>query len=179
MLVSITTDPKHKPNFNSFTGLSVWRRMGDLATDLFALGLNRESTYSPDSIPFFLAESRRRMFSKAYYLDKLFAMVFHRPPRIATRHADCKPPLDLSDDELFPDSPEILDRARKSLTHDGWNTDGRYRPTTWARVRYILGQFREEIVEYQIQPRRYTDNANIRYLYSTNRDARHLGANST
>ncbi|KAJ5289691.1 uncharacterized protein N7443_009944 [Penicillium atrosanguineum] len=144
--------------------LSVWRRMGDLATDLFALGLNRESTYSPNSIPFFLAESRRRMFSKAYYLDKLFAMVFHRPPRIATRHADCKPPLDLSDDELFPDSPEVLDRARKSLTHDGWNTDGRYRPTTWARVRYILGQFREEIVEYQIQPRRFTDDTNIRDL---------------
>ncbi|KAJ5684561.1 uncharacterized protein N7477_000906 [Penicillium maclennaniae] len=144
--------------------LSVWRRMSDLATDLFALGLNRESTYSPDFIPFFLAEARRRMFSKVYYLDKLFAMVFHRPPRIAARHADCKPPLDLSDDELFPDSPGILDRTRKSLTHDGWNTDGRYRPTTWARVRYILGQFREEIVEYQIQPRRSTDHTKIRDL---------------
>ncbi|KAJ6131286.1 hypothetical protein N7523_001746 [Penicillium sp. IBT 18751x] len=144
--------------------LSVWRRMSDLATDLFALGLNRESTYSPNSIPFFLAEARRRMFSKVFYLDKLFAMVFHRPPRIAARHADCKPPLDLSDDELFPDSPGALDRTRKSLTHDGWNTDGRYRPTTWARVRYILGQFREEIVEYQIQPRRSTDHTKIKDL---------------
>jgi hypothetical protein len=176
--VSTLTEQKEKANINHHEGLSVWRRMGDLATDLFALGLNRESTYSPDFIPFFLAESRRRMFSKAYYLDKMFAMMFLRPPRIATRHADCKPPLELSDDEMFSNSPNISSQARKSLTNDGWNTDGRCRPTTWARVRYILGEFREDIVEYQIQLRRYTDNINLKYRLINGRGIQITGANS-
>lgn len=177
--MSVLSNKKEKPDIDNLTGLSVWRRMGDLATDLFALGLNHESTYSPDFIPFFLAESRRRTFYKAYYLDKVFAMVFHRPPRIATRHADCKPPLDLSDDELFSNSPEVSDQARKSLTHDGWNTDGRCRPTTWARVRYILGEFREDIVEYQIQPRRYTDSINLKYRLTNGCGNHFPGADST
>lgn len=147
-------------HIHSVLGLGVWRRVGDLATDLLALGLNREATHSVT--PFFLAECRRRSFVRAYYLDKVFAAVFNRPPRITARHADCNLPLDLSDDEIFTSSDKI-EQAKDRLTQNGWNTDGRYRAATWARIRYILAEFREEIVEYQYRSIKPADNIKLRY----------------
>lgn len=147
-------------HIHSVLGLGVWRRVGDLATDLLALGLNREATHS--ATPFFLAECRRRSFVRAYYLDKVFAAVFNRSPRITARHADCKLPLDLSDDEIFTSSDKI-EQAKGNLTQDGWNTDGKYRAATWARIRYILAEFREEIVEYQYRSIQPADNIKLRY----------------
>ncbi|KAJ5343179.1 uncharacterized protein N7506_003003 [Penicillium brevicompactum] len=129
--------------------MSVRRRIGGLAKDIFALGLNREATYSSESIPFFLAECRRKTFSAAYYLDKLIAIFFNQPPRISIRHSDCKPPLDLSDEQIFGLSFD--DPAMESIVdHDGWNRNGGFRSTTWARVRYTFAQFREHLVEYQL-----------------------------
>ncbi|CAI7584241.1 unnamed protein product [Penicillium discolor] len=149
--------------FEGDASLGVWRRVGDLATDLLALGLNREATHS--ATPFFLAECRRRSFVRAYYLDKVFAAVFNRSPRITARHADCKLPLDLSDDEIFTSSDKI-EQAIGNLTQDGWNTDGKYRAATWARIRYILAEFREEIVEYQYRSIQPADNIKLRELSS-------------
>ncbi|KAJ5094506.1 hypothetical protein N7456_010367, partial [Penicillium angulare] len=139
--------------------LGVWRRVGDLATDLLALDLNREAAYS--STPFFVAECRRRNFTRAYYLDKVFAAVFNRPPRIIARHADCKLPLDLPDDSLFLPPKQIHD-ARNSLTPNGWNTDGKHLSATWLRLRYILAEFREEIVEYQFRSIQIADAIKLR-----------------
>ncbi|RAL08021.1 uncharacterized protein BO97DRAFT_446425 [Aspergillus homomorphus CBS 101889] len=147
--------------FEGDASLGVWRRVGDLATDLLALGLNREATYS--ATPFFLAECRRRTFVRAYYLDKVFASVFNRPPRITARHADCSLPLDLSDEVLFT-SQEEIDQAKQKLTQDGWNTDGMHRIATWARIRYILAEFREETVEYQFRPLHVSDFMKLREL---------------
>ncbi|KAJ6138290.1 hypothetical protein N7471_004776 [Penicillium samsonianum] len=147
--------------FEGDASLGAWRRVGDLATDLLALGLNREATYS--ATPFFLAECRRRSFVRAYYLDKVFAAVFNRPPRITARHADCNLPLDLSDNELFTSSDKI-EQAKDNLTQDGWNTDEEYRTATWARIRYILAEFREETVEYQYRSIQPTDAIKLRDL---------------
>ncbi|KAI0848475.1 hypothetical protein F5Y00DRAFT_262570 [Daldinia vernicosa] len=142
--------------------LSVWRRFGDLVTDVFALGLHREAVYSVKAVPFFLSECRRGIFVTAYYIDKVFAMVFNRPPRIPIRHADCKLPLDLSEDELFATSPEVLERARGRLSPAGWSTDGNYKTRTWARIRYILAGFREEMVEYQFRSVQSVDEIYLR-----------------
>ncbi|KAJ5408499.1 hypothetical protein N7509_002382, partial [Penicillium cosmopolitanum] len=151
--------------FEGDASLNVWRRVSDLATDLYALGLNREATYSSESIPFFLAECRRRTFVRAYYLDKIFATVFNRPPRISSRHADCKLPLDIPDDALFTiSSPEVLSEIKTNLTHDGWNTNGIRSTATWARLRYILGEFREETAEYQIRSTPSIDSSKLRDL---------------
>lgn len=147
----------------SFSGLGVWRLVGDLATDLLALGLNREETYSPEQAPFFLAECRRRCFVTEYYLEKMFGLIFHLPPRITAQYVDVKLPLDLSDDELFAESPEELEASKSRLTEDGWNTDGKYRAATYARLRYILSQFREEIIEYQFQAPHTADSSKLRY----------------
>ncbi|OTB17073.1 hypothetical protein K445DRAFT_21265 [Daldinia sp. EC12] len=146
--------------------LSVWRRFGDLVTDLFALGLHREALYSAKTVPFFLSECRGKIFVSAYYIDKVFVLVFNRPPRISTRHADCKPPLDLSEDELFATSPAVLEQARSRLSPDGWSTDGKCKTTTWARIRYILAGFREEIAEYQFQSVKPVDESYLKGILS-------------
>jgi hypothetical protein len=141
----------------------VWRLVGDLATDLLALGLNREATYAPERTPFFLAECRRRCFVTEYYLEKMFGLVFNLPSRITPQFVDVNLPLDLSDEEIFADTPEALEEAKSRLTDDGWNTDGKYRAATWARLRYILSRFREEIVEYQFQGSQAADPSKLRY----------------
>ncbi|RAH75450.1 uncharacterized protein BO66DRAFT_433523 [Aspergillus aculeatinus CBS 121060] len=147
--------------FEGDASLGVWRRLGDLATDILALGLNREATHA--TTPFFLAECRRRTFARAYYLDKVFASVFMRPPRITARHADCSLPLDLSDEELFASSA-VIEHAKHNLTPDGWNTDGKHRVATWARIRYILAELREETVEYQFRATHAADSVKLREL---------------
>ncbi|KAF3401698.1 hypothetical protein F1880_010091 [Penicillium rolfsii] len=144
--------------------LAVWRLVGDLATDLLALGLNREETYSLEKTPFFLAECRRRCFVTEYYLEKMFGLIFHLPPRITAKYVDVKLPLDLSDEELFAERPEELEASKSRLTEDGWNTDGKYRAATWARLRYILSQFREELIEYQFQASQAADFSKLRDL---------------
>ncbi|KAI2472282.1 hypothetical protein F4781DRAFT_438501 [Annulohypoxylon bovei var. microspora] len=151
--------------------LGVWRRLGDLATDLFALGLHRETTYSADTTPFFLAECRRKTFATAYHLDKFFVAVFNRPPRIPGRYVDCKLPLDLSEDELFATSPEIVEQAWGKLSPDGWGTGGGYRTTQWARIRYMLARFREETIEYQFRSVQSLDHAEVRSLLTRSREA--------
>ncbi|KAI1104014.1 hypothetical protein F4804DRAFT_342100 [Jackrogersella minutella] len=130
-------------------GLTVWRRLGDLTTDLFALGLHREATCSAATTPFFLAECRRKTFATAYHLDKIFVAFFNRPPRISARYMDCNPPLDLSEDELFSTTLGISETAR----------NGGCLITTWARIRYILAGFSEEIIEYQFRSVQALDHA--------------------
>ncbi|KAI1442713.1 hypothetical protein F5Y02DRAFT_395330 [Annulohypoxylon stygium] len=150
--------------------LGVWRRLGDLATDLFALGLHRETTYSTDTVPFFLAECRRKTFATAYHNDKFFVAVFNRPPRIPARYVDCRLPLDLSEDDVLATSPEILAESRSKLSPDGWGTDGGYRTTTWARLRYILAGLREEVIEYQFRSTKSLDPAELRYQLTRSRE---------
>lgn len=128
------------------------------------MGLNRESTYS--ATPVFLEQCRRRTFAKAYYLDQLYAAVFHRPPRITARHADCSLPLDLSDEDIFG-SPAQLEEAKGRLTKHGWNIDENYRTATWVRIRYILAQYREEITEYQFRRLLQADKVKLRYATSS------------
>ncbi|KAJ5575176.1 hypothetical protein N7450_009075 [Penicillium hetheringtonii] len=131
--------------------LGVWRRVSDLATDLFALGLNREATYSPELIPLFLAECRRKIFARAYYLDKYSQRSSIAPPRISSRQTDCKLPLDIPHDAPLTTSLETLSEIQHNLSHNDWDADGIISTVTWARLRCILGEFRVEIAEYQIR----------------------------
>ena len=134
----------------ALVGPNVWRRLGDLATDVYALGLHRESTHA-GKIPFFNSECRRRTFAAAYQVDKMICTFFDRPPRILRRFSDCKMPLDLADDELLADTTEV-ERVGLMLDREGWSTTPRYFSSTWARLRYVLGVFREEVLEFPFRP---------------------------
>lgn len=118
----------------------VYRGWSEVTTDLYALGIHRESFNSAD-VPPFLAETRRRTYHYAYQFDKFISTLFNRPPRISKHYTTTPLPLDLSDEELLG-SIEGLDQACARL-EDGWNAQKRITSTTWIRVRSMLGHYRE------------------------------------
>ncbi|PIG79208.1 fungal specific transcription factor [Aspergillus arachidicola] len=126
-----------------------WRRLGDLSTHIFELGLHRDSQQS-SSVPIFLVESRRRLFAATYQLDKSIATFLGRPPRISLRHSDCRLPLDLDDRSLETDQSEI-ELALQDLDGDGWNTQGSLHRSTFSRQRFLVATFREEILEVSLE----------------------------
>ncbi|KFY86638.1 hypothetical protein V500_07501 [Pseudogymnoascus sp. VKM F-4518 (FW-2643)] len=58
-----------------------WRRMGDLASSLFALGYHENIDEIPE-VPNFVAQLRKAAFSRIYAADKNLAIFLGRPPRI-------------------------------------------------------------------------------------------------
>lgn len=123
-----------------------WRKSGDLATALFALGFHQEP--KPE-LPFFLAELHRRIFWLAYMSDKDFATFFGRPPMINGKFCLCRMPLDLEDSQLALDG-EPLAYALNDLDHEGWNQNSVVGRASWLRVSVINAKFREEILELSL-----------------------------
>jgi hypothetical protein len=135
-------------NFDHLTvGEHTWRCLGDLHSDITALGIYRESFIATNT-PFFLAEYRRKVFAKAYHKDKVLASLFDRPPRLLRRYSDTMMPLDLTDMEILANPTELLE-ARDKLNSDGWNSEERFCASTWTRVRFILAELLEEVLEYK------------------------------
>ncbi|OKO99508.1 hypothetical protein PENSUB_8353 [Penicillium subrubescens] len=126
-----------------------WSRLGDLSTDIFALGLHRDAK-SSDQLPEFLLEARRRQFAAAYQLDKSIATFLGRPPRIPLRYSDCRMPLDISDDALAPEDTN-LQYCPTDLDANNWNVHGVFQRSSWMRVRFIISMFRDEILEVSLQ----------------------------
>ncbi|OBT83805.1 hypothetical protein VE02_08659 [Pseudogymnoascus sp. 03VT05] len=58
-----------------------WRRMGDLASSLFALGYHENIDETPE-VPNCVAQLRKAAFSRIYAADKSLAIFLGRPPRI-------------------------------------------------------------------------------------------------
>ncbi|KAJ5493344.1 hypothetical protein N7539_002090 [Penicillium diatomitis] len=136
-------------NLNWSSSPRCWNRLGELATDIFALGIHRESR-KHDKVPQFLMETRRRVFAAAYQLDKSVATFLGRPTRIPLRYSDCSMPLDLPDDAFVSDQAQ-LKYGSSDLDPDNWNVRGVYRRASWLRVRFIVSTFREEILEVSLQ----------------------------
>ena len=99
--------------------ISVWRRLGDLSTAIFARGLH--ANIDTSAAPFWLKEMRRRGLGCAYILDKTLATFVGRPPRISKRYCKIDIPLDLEYHELALEGDE-LDRACSELDAAGWST---------------------------------------------------------
>lgn len=72
-----------------------------------------------------------------------------------------KLPLDITDDELFSYTTE--EEAKMNLTPDGWCPKPRYIPATWHRLRYMIGTFREEVLEYNYRTPSPETEALLRY----------------
>ena len=129
---------------SGFTGAPSWRRFGELASQLYALGLHREPTAT--DVPTWLLEIRRRVYGVCFLQDKTLSTFLGRPVRMSKRHTDMKLPLDLDDDDIVADE-ETLQAAIAALDENGWNTERHYRRTSWKRMRYISATYREEILD--------------------------------
>lgn len=126
-------------------GPEVWHRLGDLATYVLALDIHREQANS--SAPFFLGETRRRTFTRAYQLDKHIATLLNRPPRLSRHYSTCKMPLDLSDAAIFEENSERLEASRQGLTNEGWDSGGQYSSSSWIRLRYLVAVLADQMLE--------------------------------
>ncbi|KAF2851413.1 hypothetical protein T440DRAFT_448522 [Plenodomus tracheiphilus IPT5] len=130
-----------------FAGPPSWRRIGELSTHMFALGIHQDKKCA--NAPVWLQETRRRIFCSSYNQDKSISTFLGRPIRISKRHTDISLPLDLSDDETTGDQA-TLEAAIQNLDADGWNTKGRWLRASWIRLRHISLRFREEILEFSV-----------------------------
>ncbi|KAH8734476.1 hypothetical protein BGZ61DRAFT_442601 [Ilyonectria robusta] len=74
-----------------------WRRMGDLASSLFALGYHEKIDAAASNIPPFVAELRKSTFARVYTGDKSLAIFLGRPPRIAKAYCTFQLPTNESD----------------------------------------------------------------------------------
>ncbi|EFR02296.1 hypothetical protein MGYG_05294 [Nannizzia gypsea CBS 118893] len=148
---------------------STWRRLGELYSDILALGIYRELFNVADT-PFFLTECRRKVFAKVYYIDKFVSTLFNRPPRLLKRYSDSKWPLDLTDAEVLAGTVELAE-ARAKLTPDGWNTEGKFCASSWARVRCITAEMLEEIYKYNLRPMTVENITKLKNISERNRKA--------
>lgn len=134
-------------NFYGDSYHGVWRRMCDVVGCIYAEGYHCEENVE---VPFFLQEARRRVYAAAYRSDKTLSTFFGRPPMMAGRYSNRKLPLDLDDDTIATEDPNVLDAALSRLDKDGWNTERAIWPTSWIRLRKNMGVFREKVLELSL-----------------------------
>ncbi|CAG8122121.1 unnamed protein product [Penicillium olsonii] len=124
-----------------------WRKLGELSTTVFALGLHQDSS---KNAPFFLAELRKRTMVAAFTVDKVLATFLGRPPLIGWRYCNIQMPLDLSMDEIFAE-PSVRDAALARLDETtGWNKEGTLKKGVWARTALITSVIREKVLELSL-----------------------------
>jgi len=127
---------------------STWQRCGEVISSALALGLHGKIQASA-SIPFFLAELRKRAFAAAYGDDKVVSIFLGRPPRLSHRYCIIQAPLDLSKDELLSEGAD-LQSALDGLDADGWNRAGLLRRCGWLRVALRVNIIKEDILELSL-----------------------------
>ncbi|KAI1340937.1 hypothetical protein F5Y15DRAFT_36621 [Xylariaceae sp. FL0016] len=129
--------------------LGVWRRVSSLVMDVSSLSLHRETHHCNEKMPFYLSESRRKTLAVTFHIDKVSASTFNRPPCLPALYVDCRLPIDISEEDLFSPTAQTKDAVRHLVSSDGWGLDQGYRSTTWARIRFILAEYWEEVVEHE------------------------------
>ncbi|KAB8258839.1 hypothetical protein BDV32DRAFT_150929 [Aspergillus pseudonomiae] len=136
-------------NIDGETNHHIYAQFGDLVSCIHAMGLHRP--HPPDSsVPFFLSQTRKRVFTASYRTDKNLATFLGRPPRLSYHYCDVELPLDLDDHSLILDHLS-LDKAVRQLTSDGWGGfSGGLRPATVIRLRYMIARLREQVMELSL-----------------------------
>ncbi|KAL6709709.1 hypothetical protein ACN47E_001137 [Coniothyrium glycines] len=139
-------------NFYGDNHHGVWRRMGDCVSAVYAAGMHCEGEFTANANgePFFLRESRRRVYSAVYRSDKTLAMFFGRPSMMGWRYSDRKQLLDISDQAITSDDPSMLNEELSTIDSAGWNTRGHLHPASFIRLRCQYAVFKERLLEQSL-----------------------------
>ena len=113
------------------------------------LGLHQLPDDPPGVLPTAASESKRRLASKIFIIDKLTACFTGRPPLLSRRYVSTSLPLDL-EDEVLLDGNQAVEKAVKSLDGGGWNTDGKLYSSTSPRARYLFCCTLDHIMEISL-----------------------------
>lgn len=76
---------------SDMVGYHSWRRLGDVASSLYALGYH-EQVDTQHQEPYFLADLRAIAFARAYSADKNLSIFLGRPPRITRQYCQSQLP---------------------------------------------------------------------------------------
>jgi hypothetical protein len=120
--------------------------MTECVSALYAEGIHCESGFTE---PFFLRESRRRMYAAVYHIEKTISLFLGRPPLMACRYSDRRLPLDLGNTTAWSD-PDTVKAALEKLDEHGWNAEGNIWPTSWLRLRYQNSVVKERVIEQSL-----------------------------
>jgi hypothetical protein len=130
--------------------------MGESISALYANGMHCESD-AAKSEPIFLREARRRIHAAIYKSDKILALFLGRPPMMVWRYSDRRLLLDVSDEVICSDIPEIFNDAVLSLNVGGWNTDGKIHAASYVRLRCQHAVFKERLLEQSLAGEKDSD----------------------
>ena len=131
---------------------------------IYALGLHRFQS-SENDVPFFISETRKRLFVTSYRWDKTLATLLGRPPRLPYHYCETSLPLDIEDDLILDqDSSEPL---LQQLGPDGWNikgvNSGTLRHATLLRLRFMISVLLEQVLELSLGRRTPDFTEKLRY----------------
>lgn len=91
-----------------------------------------------------ITELRERQFHWIFVHDKTVSSLTARRPLLGRRYGTCQLPLDLSDEQLMADEPD-LSNTKSKLDANRWNTSGEVYASTWARALLLMNLIREEV----------------------------------
>ena len=126
-----------------YTGLVVWRQLGDLVSATTALGLHRQSPGRPVT---FVSEVKKRLFSCIYIADMGSSLLTGRPPSLSSRFSRIHIPVDVSDEALMQGG-EVLQRAMEDVDANGWNLGKKHYANTSTRSRIMMAPILNEALE--------------------------------
>ncbi|RAL03348.1 uncharacterized protein BO80DRAFT_350599 [Aspergillus ibericus CBS 121593] len=144
----------------------VYRCLSDLVSQCYAMGLHCQSSLQ-EGVPFFLSETRKRIFAATFTRDKSLATYLGRPPLIDSHFCDILLPLDLDDDEIT-DRANIREPRGNNLDSEGWNTDPgslvrSLRSVTGLRLRCVMAILRERVLRLSLRSGRTDHQAHLPY----------------
>ncbi|KAL2703509.1 hypothetical protein AAEP93_004580 [Penicillium crustosum] len=129
-----------------------WRRMGDVASSLFALGYHEKIDEDMHDIPIFLAELRRACFARIYAADKSLAIFLGRPPRIVKEYCFFQLPtyLGVRNDEYTTGFDNPIQSSRSNVNWEiGDTTQNNPEPINYTadtRCSALFASLKEEVL---------------------------------
>ncbi|CEN60887.1 hypothetical protein ASPCAL07559 [Aspergillus calidoustus] len=148
---------------------TLYHRFNEFVAELFIMGFHRLES-SPPEVPFFILETRKRIFAFAVTRDKSLATFLGRPPRIGNDFCDRAMPLDIDDHEIIFQNSR-LQAVLQSAGDGGWrNIIGRgeiIRQSSFLRLRYQQAALQETVLCLSLGNRGPSFSEKLRELYNT------------
>lgn len=138
-------------------GYLSWRKLGDVAASLFALGHHQQKTESLGGVPAFLGRLRQTAFCRTYSADKNVSIFLGRPPRIIRKFCHFYLP---SQDPQPPQEATRNPPAWSQAKRPDFITDSR-----WAA---LCGILKEDILDLYTEENFDERNRQARYVKTPN-----------
>ncbi|KAL4939130.1 hypothetical protein BDV06DRAFT_231249 [Aspergillus oleicola] len=143
---------------------TVYHGLNELVGQLLILGFNRLVSSPPD-LPFFILESRKRVFAIVVAQDKSISTLLGRPPRLDSSFCDSTLLSQLNDEEVILDRAQ-LELVLQSLDHNGWKRGDRsHWQTALFRLRYRHALLQEKVLHLSLRNKDSTFSQMLYELY--------------